>query len=106
MIKKIEKVTRKEQRFIRIYFSYKSTLFSYKSKFFNLKSRKAKKDEQIKEEVKNKQRGEKLKTKYEKEAEKERQQECERSFQEFLKNKGTWKRPPPSPTLKQRFEQF
>lgn len=40
--------------------------------------------------------------KYEKEAEKERQQESERSFQEFLNNKGTWKRPPPSPTLTQR----
>lgn len=69
--------------------------------------RKAKKDDQIKEEVKNKQRGEKLKMKYEKEAEKERQQESERSFQEFLNNKGTWKRPPPSPTLTQRYiEQF
>ena len=41
--------------------------------------------------------------KYEKEAEKERQQESERSFQEFLNNKGTWKRPPPSPTLTQRY---
>lgn len=60
------------------------------------------KDEQLKEELENKKRSDKIKTQYEKEADTERRQECEKTFQEFLRKKGTAKRTPPSPSLTQR----
>jgi Mrp family chromosome partitioning ATPase len=64
--------------------------------------RKSQKDERLKEEARSTRQAEKLKTKYEQEAKMEKSQECEKTFQEFLRKKGTSKRPPPSPTLKQR----
>lgn len=65
-------------------------------------TRKSQKDELLKEEARSNKQAEKLKAKYEKEAEMEKRQECENTFQEFLRKKGTCKRPPPSPTLTQR----
>jgi hypothetical protein len=65
-------------------------------------ARKSQKDEELKGESRSSRQADKLKTKYEKEAEMEKREECEKTFQEFLRKKGTGKRAPPSPTLTQR----
>ncbi|XP_046850216.1 microtubule-associated protein 9-like isoform X2 [Xenia sp. Carnegie-2017] len=63
---------------------------------------KSQKDEKLKTDARTTRHVEKLKASYEKEMELEKRQECERTFQEFLRKKGTGKRPPASPTLTQR----
>ena len=68
--------------------------------------RKSQKDEKLKADARTTRHVEKLKASYEKEMELEKRQECERTFQEFLRKKGTGKRPPASPTLTQRWVTF